>query len=184
VVGAFVTDIDNIATLYQQTARSAATILDHLAEIETVIGELQRRIDELPFFARGFVSSQVTKGTGQDIPVWGKTIATLTATLRQVREAAGRAEGTGGAPSGDDRALYSAARARVDGDRPRLQRLAAFMESVPSKLGAIPPGLLPADQRADFLATVARQTAALRGAIAEMPTLSDKLSAISGQPSA
>jgi len=179
-----VTDIDNIATLYQQTARSAATILDHLAEIETVIGELQRRIDELPFFARGFVSSQVTKGTGQDIPVWGKTIATLTATLRQVREAAGRAEGTGGAPSGDDRALYSAARARVDGDRPRLQRLAAFMESVPSKLGAIPPGLLPADQRADFLATVARQTAALRGAIAEMPTLSDKLSAISGQPSA
>ncbi len=178
------TDIDNIATLYQQTARSAATILDHLAEIETVIGELQRRIDELPFFARGFVSSQVTKGTGQDIPVWGKTIATLTATLRQVREAAGRAEGTGGAPSGDDRALYSAARARVDGDRPRLQRLAAFMESVPSKLGAIPPGLLPADQRADFLATVARQTAALRGAIAEMPTLSDKLSAISGQPSA
>jgi len=179
-----VTDIDNIAILYQQTARSAATILDHLAEIETVIGELQRRIDELPFFARGFVSSQVTKGTGQDIPVWGKTIATLTATLRQVREAAGRAEGTGGAPSGDDRALYSAARARVDGDRPRLQRLAAFMESVPSKLGAIPPGLLPADQRADFLATVARQTAALRGAIAEMPTLSDKLSAISGQPSA
>ncbi len=178
------TDIDNIAILYQQTARSAATILDHLAEIETVIGELQRRIDELPFFARGFVSSQVTKGTGQDIPVWGKTIATLTATLRQVREAAGRAEGTGGAPSGDDRALYSAARARVDGDRPRLQRLAAFMESVPSKLGAIPPGLLPADQRADFLATVARQTAALRGAIAEMPTLSDKLSAISGQPSA
>jgi len=184
VEGAFVTDIDNIATLYQQTARSAATILDHLAEIETVIGELQRRIDELPFFARGFVSSQVTKGTGQDIPVWGKTIATLTATLRQVREAAGRAEGTGGAPSGDDRALYSAARARADGDRPRLQRLAAFMESVPSKLGAIPPGLLPADQRADFLATVARQTAALRGAIAEMPTLSDKLSAISGQPSA
>jgi len=184
VEGAFVTDIDNIATLYQQTARSAATILDHLAEIETVIGELQRRIDELPFFARGFVSSQVTKGTGQDIPVWGKTIATLTATLRQVREAAGLAEGTGGAPSGDDRALYSAARARVDGDRPRLQRLAAFMESVPSKLGAIPPGLLPADQRADFLATVARQTAALRGAIAEMPTLSDKLSAISGQPSA
>jgi len=184
VEGAFVTDIDNIATLYQQTARSAATILDHLAEIETVIGELQRRIDELPFFARGFVSSQVTKGTGQDIPVWGKTIATLTATLRQVREAAGRAEGTGGAPSGDDRALYSAARARVDGDRPRLQRLAAFMESVPSKLGAIPPGLLLADQRADFLATVARQTAALRGAIAEMPTLSDKLSAISGQPSA
>jgi len=184
VEGAFVTDIDNIAILYQQTARSAATILDHLAEIETVIGELQRRIDELPFFARGFVSSQVTKGTGQDIPVWGKTIATLTATLRQVREAAGRAEGTGGAPSGDDRALYSAARARVDGDRPRLQRLAAFMESVPSKLGAIPPGLLPADQRADFLATVARQTAALRGAIAEMATLSDKLSAISGQPSA
>jgi len=179
-----VTDTDNKATLYQQTARSAATVLDHLTEIETMIGELQHRIGELPFFARGFVSSQVTKGTGQDIPVWGKTIATLTATLRQVREAAGRDEGTGAAPSGDDRALYGAARARVDGDRPRLERLAAFMESVPSKLGAVPPGLLPADQRAEFLATVARQTAALRGAIAEMPALSAKLAAISDQPSA
>jgi hypothetical protein len=179
-----VTDTDNIATLYQQTARSAATVLDYLAEIETMIGELQSRIGELPFFARGFVSLQVTKGTGQDIPVWGKTIAALTTTLRQVREAAGRDEGASGAPSGDDRGLYSAARTRVDGDRPRLERLAAFMESVPSKLGAIPPGLLPADQRADFLATVARQTAALRGAITEMPALSAKLSAISDQPSA
>jgi len=179
-----VTDTDNLAALYQQTARSAATVLDHLAEIETAIGELQHRIGELPFFARGFVSSQVTKGTGQDIPVWGKTIATLMATLRQLRDAAARDEGTGGAPSGDDRALYGAARARVDGDRPRLERLAAFMESVPSKLGSIPPGLLPADQRADFLATVGRQTAALRGAIAEMSALSAKLSAIGGQPSA
>ena len=174
----------NRATLYQQTARSAATVLDDLAQLETMIGELQSRIGELPFFARGFVSSQVTKGTGQDIPVWGKTIVTLTTTLRQVREAAARDDSESGAPSGDDRALYSAAHARIDSDRPRLERLAAFMESVPSKLGASPPGLLPADQRDDFLTTVRSQSAALRGAIAEMPTLSAKLSAISDQPSA
>ncbi len=173
---------DELAARYQQTAQLTTAALTNLAEIESAIGELERRIGELPFFARGFVSSQVTKGTGQDIPAWSKTVAGLTATLRQVEEAANHSGAD--APSAADRALYASARARVDGDRPRLERLAAFMESVPSKLGAVPPGLLPPDQRAEFLTTVAHQTGALRGALAQMPALSEQLSAISDQLSA
>jgi len=182
-----VDDVADVAARYQQTVRSATTVLTNLAEIESAIGELQRRIGELPLFARGFVSSQVTKGTGQDIPAWSKTVTTLTSVLGQVREAADR-PGAGDAPapasvepSPDDQALYAAARERVDGDRPRLERLATFMESVPSKLGAVPPGLLPPDQRAEFLDAIAQQTRALRGALAEMPALSDQLLAISAE---
>jgi len=180
-----VAEVADVAARYQQTVRSATTVLTNLAEIESAIGELQRRIGELPLFARGFVSSQVIKGTGQDIPAWSKTVMTLTSVLGQVREAADR-PGAGDAPapasvepSPDDQALYAAARERVDGDRTRLERLATFMESVPSKLGAVPPGLLPPDQRAEFLDAIAQQTRALRGALAEMPALSDQLSAIS-----
>lgn len=171
-------DVNSVATPYQQAARLAAAVLGNLAEIESAIGELGGRINDLPLFARGFVASQVTKGTGQDIPAWAKTITALTSALHQAQEAAGHGAAAGG-PSADDRALYAAARERVDQDRPRLDKLSTFMESVPSKLGAVPPGLLPPDQRAEFLDAIAHQTQALRAALAEMPALSEQLLAIS-----
>jgi len=172
-------DVNSVATPYQQTARMAAAVLSDLAEIESAIGELAARINDLPLFARGFVASQVTKGTGQDIPAWTRTIAALTTALRQAQEAAAHNGDAGGTASAGDRMVYAAACERVDGDRPRLEKLAAFMESVPSKLGAVPPGLLPPDQRAEFLDAIGHQTRALRGALAEMPALSERLSAIS-----
>lgn len=164
---------DDFATLYARTAQSAASILTNLAELESTIADLEQKIGGLPFFVRGFVSSQVSKGTGQDVPAWNKTIKALTATLRQVQEAAGNAGAE--EPSAADRTLYTTARAQIDGARPGLERLASFMESVPSKLGAIPPGLLQDDQRGEFLQAVAQQTQALHGALAEMPTLSEAL---------
>src|SRR5579871_1596240 len=166
-------------TLCARAGESSATVLDNLTHIETALTELQREVAGLPFFVRGFVSSEVTRGTGQDVPAWAQSVGNLTAALREAEAAVERTRAAN-TVSDADRSIMGQAAERIEAERPRLEGLAGFMEKVPSRVNSIPAGLLPADKRGEFLGVVEQQVQALRGALAAMPNLAQSLAALAG----
>jgi len=168
---------NSFSTACGQVEQESATVLENLGQTEWAVGELQGHIATLPFFARGFITSQVASGTGQDIPVWSRTIEGLTAALRGARAAAERARAAGRVDDEGRTALNEAVE-RVVAETPRLERLAVFMEKAPAKISAVPAAVLPADQRAEFLTTIGDQTRALRAALAAIPGLTTALRAL------
>ena len=110
-------------TLCARAGESSATVLDNLTHIETALTELQREVAGLPFFVRGFVSSEVTRGTGQDVPAWAQSVGNLTAALREAEAAVERTRAAN-TVSDADRSIMGQAAERIEAERPRLEGLA------------------------------------------------------------
>ena len=169
---------EEFSALCRGAQDSSATVLDNLAELGRTLGDVQSEVGKLPFFVRGFVSSEVTRGSGQDIPAWVETVNRLATTVRDAQAATVRCA-QAGAASGDDRALFASAAGRIEAEQPRLQKLREFMQQAPSKVNAVPAGILPADRRGEFVQAVSRQVRAVGGALDAMPGLVQGLRALS-----
>ncbi len=167
----------DFVTLCEQAERSGAAALDNLRQIESALGDLQKEMGNLPFFVRGFVTSEVKKGTGQDVPAWAKTVNALTAAIREAQSAVERAR-PAGTMADADRAAVQRTAALVEAERGRLDGLLAYMRTAPVKIQAVPGGMLPAERRGELLAAIDRQVQAMRGALAAMPELAESLNAI------
>lgn len=171
---------NDFSTLCEQADQSSASALDNLGHITTALRELQGELEKLPFFVRGFATSEIKRGTGQDLPAWAQMTSALTETLQEARAAVGRARAAGSV--GDaDRSIMVGAADRAEAAQSRLEALIAFMQAIPSKLNMAPPGVLPAERRAEFLSTVDSQTQALRATVAAIPPLAQSLRALGGQ---
>lgn len=168
------------ATLCDRARQAGAAVLDDMGQIEAALGDVQGELGKLPFFVRGFITSEVSRGTGQDIPAWTKTITGLTAAIREAQAAIERVAGSGSVDDAN-RSILAQASERVEAEQPRLGALADFMAKAPAKVNMAPAGMLAADRRGELLQTLDRQTQALRGALAAMPELSSSLQALAGE---
>src|SRR5205807_3769507 len=90
-----------------------------------------------------------------------------------------RAAGTVGAA---DRAVLRQVGERVAAEQPRLEALVGFMQKAPDTIKKVPTVLFPADQRDEVLGAIARQVAAMQGALAAMPDLAASLRTLGGEP--
>lgn len=167
------------AALRAQATEESARLTDHLTDVEGALRDLQREVAGLPFFVRGFISSEISRGTGQDLPAWAGTVTALLGAVGEAREALGRAE-TAGSVSGADRATLAATSERLDGERPRLEKLLGFMEKAPSRLNTVPAGVLAAERRNEVTQAIDHQTTAVRHVLTEMAALSQSLKALVG----
>lgn len=170
----------DFAALCERARQASAAILSDMGQIEAALGDVQGELGKLPFFVRGFITSEVSRGTGQDIAAWTKGITTLTATIREASAAVERIQQAGRVDDAD-RSILAQASERVEAERPRLDTLATFMAKAPAKVKMAPGGMLPANQREELLQTLDRQTQALRGAMTAMPELSSSLQALAGE---
>jgi hypothetical protein len=168
---------NDFSTLCDQAEQSGSRVLRNLGQISATLRGLQAEIDKLPFFVRGFATSEISKGTGQDIPAWLTTTSSLQQALQEAQAAVARSRDAG-AVSESDRSVIGNAAERSEAVRSRLESLVGFMETIPSKLKLAPPGLLPADRRDEFLATIDGQKQALRDTIAAIPELTQSLRAL------
>ena len=171
---------NDFQSLCMRADKASGTLLENLAHIETALDGLQNEVAKLPFFVKSFVSSEVKKGTGQDIPAWSDTIGGLTDLIRSARDAVQRSSVSGAAADADRSAIISASE-RMTAEQPKLEGLASFMEKVPSRLNSLPSGLVPADRRAELLATIDQQVRAARRVIAAMPELVQSLDGLAGR---
>ena len=169
----------DFSALCGRAARSSATVLDNLAQIEAALSDVQGELGNLPFFARTFVSAEVKRGTGQDMAAWLQAVSALIATLREAEAAVGRVRATA-TVSDADRGIIAQAGERAEAERARLGTLVGYMEQAPSKIQTVPTGMLPAERRDELLGAIARQTQALRDALAAMPELVERLTAVAG----
>lgn len=169
----------DFSTLCDQAGRSGAAVLDNLSQIETAMTDLQREMENLPFFVRAFVASEVKRGTGQDLPAWTQAVSVSTTTVRNTLAIMSRARDAGSLDPAN-RALVRQAAAKIESDSARLGALVSYMQDAPAKIQAVPGGMLPADRRGELIATVERQTQALRGALAAMPAFAASLNVLSG----
>jgi hypothetical protein len=171
----------DVLLLCERADRSSAAVLENLAHIEATLRDVQDKLATAPFFVRAFASSEVSRGTGQDIPAWTQAVVGLMAAIRdaQVALMRARAAGAAGAP---DRAVMRQVGERVAAEQPRLQALVDFMQKAPDKIKRVPAALFPADQRDEVLGAIARQVAAMQGALAAMPDLAASLRALGGEP--
>lgn len=170
----------DFAALCERARQASTAVLADMGQIEAALGDVQGELGKLPFFVRGFITSEVSRGTGQDIPAWTKGITTLTATIREASAAVDRVQQAGRVDDAN-RSILAQASERVEAERPRLDTLATFMAKAPAKVKMAPGGMLPADQREELLQTLDRQTQALRGAMTAMPELSSSLQALAGE---
>ena len=166
-------------TLRAQATEQSARLIDHLKEVEGALRDLQREVAGLPFFVRGFISSEVSRGTGQDLAAWGETITALQRETGETHEALGRA-GTAGSVLDADRAMLARTSERLENERPRLEKLLGFMEKAPSRINTVPAGVLPAERRNEVVQAIDHQTRAVRNVLAEMTGLAQSLKALSG----
>jgi len=169
----------DIATLCEQVERTSAAALDNLTKTEAAVRDLEREMGAMPFFVRGFVSSTVSKGSGQDVPAWVRTIGSLTADIRSAQEAASRTRAAG-ALAADDRARLPQTAEHIRADQPRFERLVAFLRDAPSKLDTVPKGVLPPERRGELLAMLDAQVRSLHQTIATMPALAEAVRALAG----
>ncbi len=167
----------DIATLCERVERTGAAALDNLTRTEAAVRDLEREMGAMPFFVRGFVSSSVSKGSGQDVPAWVRTIGALTADIRSAQEAAGRARAAG-ALAGEDRARLPQTAEHIRVDQPRFERLVGFLEEAPSRLDTVPKGVLPPERRGELLAMLDAQVRSLRATVAAMPALAEAVQAL------
>ncbi len=172
----------NEMALVEQAERAAATVLDRIARLDEAIHGAEDGLTGLPFVVRRVVSAAVSRevahNTGRDIAAWAAAIAGLTAAVRDARTIVTRPADMGW-PDTIARARLRAAAARVEGEQPHLERLAAFMERAPAKVALVPAGFLPKEKVRQALDNLAAQTEALRAAVAAMPPLAQALRVLS-----
>jgi hypothetical protein len=170
----------DFATLCERARQASVTVLDNMGPIETGLSDMQGEMGKLPFFVRGFIGSEVSRGTGQDIPAWSATLTTLIAGIREAQASIDRVRAAGSVDDASRSVLLQTSE-RVATEQVRLAALADFMAKAPAKIGMAPAAMLPADRRAELLQTVDRQTTALRNALAAMPDLTASLDALAGE---
>src|SRR5918911_5650118 len=106
--------------LCERAERSSAAVLENLAQIEATLRDVQERLATAPFFVRAFASSEVSRGTGQDIPAWAQAVGGLMAEIQEARAAVLRARDAG-AVGEADRAVMRRGGARGGAAQPRLE---------------------------------------------------------------
>src|SRR5438105_4113542 len=112
--------------LCERADRASAAALENLAQIEVTLRDVQSELAKLPFFVRAFATSEVSRGTGQDIPAWALAVGGLMAEIREAQAAVMRARAAG-AVGEADRAVMRRVGERVAAERPRLEALVGFM---------------------------------------------------------
>src|SRR5207248_10138547 len=91
----------DVLLLCERTERSSAAVLENLAHIEATLRDVQDKLATAPFFVRAFASSEVSRGTGQDITAWTQAVAGLMAVIRDAQAALMRARAAGAAGAAD-----------------------------------------------------------------------------------
>jgi hypothetical protein len=170
----------DVLLLCERAERSSAAVLENLAQIEATLRDVQEKLATAPIFVRAFASSEVSRGTGQDIPAWTQLVVGLMAALRDAQAAVVRVRAAGVAGEAD-RALLRQVGARVAAEQPRLEALVGFMQKAPDKITRVPALLFPAEQRDEVLGAIARQVAAMQSALAAMPDLAASLRTLGGE---
>jgi hypothetical protein len=170
----------DVLLLCKHAERSSAAVLENLAQIEATLRDVQEKLATAPFFVRAFASSEVSRGTGQDIPAWTQALAGLMAAIRDAQAAVVRTRAAGAADEAD-RAIMRQVGARVAAEQPRLEALVGFMQKAPDKIKKVPAVLFPADQRDEVLGAITRQVAAMQSALASMPDLAASLRTLGGE---
>ena len=164
----------------ERTERSSAVVLENLAQIEAALRDVQEKLATAPFVVRTFASSEVSRGTGQDIAAWTQAVVGLMAQVRDAQAAVVRARGAGAAGEAD-RAVMRQVGTRVAAEQPRLEALVGFLQKAPDKITRVPAVLFPAEQRDEVLGAIARQVAAMQGALAAVPDLAASLRTLGGE---
>src|SRR5437870_1974948 len=119
--------------LCERAERSSAAVLENLAHIEATLHDVQDKLAGLPFFVRAFASSEVSRGTGQDIPAWTQAVAGLMAAIREAQAAVVRARAAGTVGEAD-RAVLRQVGERLAAEQPRLEALVGFLRKAPDKI--------------------------------------------------
>jgi len=171
----------DVLLLCERTERSSAAVLENLAHIEATLRDVQDKLATAPFFVRAFASSEVSRGTGQDITAWTQAVAGLMAAIREAQEAIVRAQDAGSVSEADGAAMRQVGE-RVAAEQSRLAALVGFMQKAPDKIKIVPAGLFPAGQRDEVLGAIARQVTAMQDALAAMPDLAASLRTLGGEP--
>lgn len=167
----------DIATACTQAEQAGATALENLTQIEGTLRGVQKEVAGLPFFVRGFVTSEVKRGTGQDIPAWIEAAGQLSALISETQATLGRMHAAN-AVDGAERVQLTAATQRLEAERPGLEKLAEFMEQAPSRVNAVPAGILPPARRDEFLGAVQQQAQSLRTLLSALTVLIQSLHAV------
>src|SRR5918911_4957377 len=101
----------DVLLLCERAERLSAALLENLAQIQAALRDVQEKLAAAPFFVRTFASSEVSRGTGQDIAAWTQAVVGLMAALRDAQAAVVRARAAG-ATGEADRALMRQGGAR------------------------------------------------------------------------
>src|SRR2546430_2902722 len=109
---------DDFLLLCERAERSSAAVLENLAHIEATLRDVQDKLATAPFFVRAFASSEVSRGTGQDIAAWTQAVAGLMAAIRGA-QAVGMRGRAAGALREAERPVRRQVRDRVAAQRPR-----------------------------------------------------------------
>lgn len=168
---------NDLSALCDRAAQASATAKTTLSANERAVKELSRDIGSMPFVVRGFVSSTISSGTGQDIGGWVKTISDLTLDIDDAQDAIESVRLRGSVDQ-DDRAVLSTTVQHARGEQAGMERLADFLESAPGKIRTVPPGILPPDKRDEMVAMLDEQARAVRKGLAMLPDLVASLDAL------
>ena len=170
----------DVLLLCERAERSSAAVLANLAQIEATLRDVQNKLATAPVVVRAFASAEVSRGTGQDIPAWTQAVAELMAQVRDAQAAVVRARAASAAGAAD-RAVMRQVGTRVAAEQLRLEALVGFLQKAPDKITRVPAVLFPAEQRDEVLGAIARQVAAMQGALAAMPDLAASLRTLGGE---
>src|ERR687885_1360795 len=116
----------DVLLLCERAERSSAAVLENLAQIEAALRDVQDKLATAPFFVRTFASSEVSRGTGQDIAAWTQVVVGLMAQIRDAQAAVVRARAAGAAGEAD-RAVMRQVGARVAAEQTRPDALGGFL---------------------------------------------------------
>jgi hypothetical protein len=163
----------NMSMLCDQADQSSGLILENLSHIGAALADLQAEVAKMPFFVRGFVSSEVKK-TGRDLSEWSKTADRLAGAMREVQAVVERCRAS--SQIGDaDRAALAQVRQQVEAERSGLEALVGFMRQAPARIQSVPAAMLPPDRRGELVGVIERQAEALENVITAMPRLTAAL---------
>ena len=87
----------DVLLLCERAERLSAALLENLAQIEAALRDVQEKLATAPFFVRMLASSEVSRGTGQDIAAWTQAVVELMAQVRDAQAAVVRTRAAGAA---------------------------------------------------------------------------------------
>lgn len=151
-------DARDVADLIALTVTNVESVLSGLANLST---ELARA----PFFIRSLVEKEVSGATDLSFAEWSALFTDLAGRLGALRDAVARLE-NGAAADG------SPARAAEFPDLVEsIVALQDFLRKTPGKLNMVPPLLMGARERAEFVANVENQVSCLGVVVSALPQL-------------